>query len=287
MLTEIAIGDAYGAGFEFAQTDKLKTLKNDLTEYYTHNLPGHLPAGSYTDDTQMTLAIVEHILAGEIWSIEALANRFVEVYKRNPRNGYSRKMQELLDSVTTGDELRAILVPNSDKCGAAMRSCPLGLTEDIETLLLACHIQASITHNTSNGIESSQAVALAVHKLFYGVDPAETMNDFLNRWLGTTIDWTGWAPGTYVSTDGIEVVRAAISAACRHTKMSNILKECVDYTGDVDSVSAIALGIASVNPRVINDLPGNLYTDLENGDFGRDYLAKLDKELMDAFLPRR
>jgi ADP-ribosylglycohydrolase len=60
MLLELAIGDAYGAGFEYA-SEMMKY--NDLSRYVQH--PRHLGTrpGMYTDDTQMSLAIAEMALA--------------------------------------------------------------------------------------------------------------------------------------------------------------------------------------------------------------------------------
>lgn len=279
MLLEIAVGDAYGAGFEFADKERLKELVNDLGQYYPHNLPGHLPPGSYTDDTQMSIAIAEMIIDKTPWTVENLANKFVEVFKRDPKNGYSRKFQELLEAVKDGDELRSKVIPNSDRCGAAMRAVPIGLLNYESEIMRKAHIQATITHNTTDGILSAQAVALAAHRAFSS-DQRSSLNAYLNWHLQTEIDWTGWQPKEYVSTAGIDVVRAALSAYERNNTLSAILKECVDYTGDVDSVSAIALGVASLDNEVENDLPVVLLANLENNGFGRDYLVELDKKLI-------
>lgn len=280
MLTEIAIGDAYGAGFEFATKERLAQIPNDLTTYYKHNLPGAFPAGSYTDDTQMSIAIVELMLSGKAFTVENVAEKFVECYKRDPRPGYSFKLQEIMDGLETGAELRAKIVPNSAKCGAAMRSVPIGLCASKTDIMTFCQTQASVTHNTTSGIVSSQAVALTAH--YYRYRCAETLEvslpEFLNLYLPAW-NWTGWKPKTYVSTSAEDVVCSAISAVERNTKMSELLKECVDYTGDVDSVSAIALGLASVNPKYANDLPLGLYDGLEKTAYGHQFLAGLDRKL--------
>lgn len=62
MLVELAIGDAYGAGFEYAPAAILK--HNDLSRYIQH--PKHnIRPGQYTDDTQMSLAIAEAIVSAD------------------------------------------------------------------------------------------------------------------------------------------------------------------------------------------------------------------------------
>ena len=61
-LLGLAIGDALGAPVEF---DKLTAIRARFgPEGITDLIPWHgLPAGSYTDDTQMTLATVRGMLA--------------------------------------------------------------------------------------------------------------------------------------------------------------------------------------------------------------------------------
>ena len=76
MLLELAIGDAYGAGFEYADIEYVKQ-HNNLFNYVKH--PRHkLIPGSYTDDTQMSIAIAEMIISKEPWTRENLADKFVE-----------------------------------------------------------------------------------------------------------------------------------------------------------------------------------------------------------------
>lgn len=288
MLIEIAIGDSYGAGFEFAKPERLAQLKNDLSVFYPHNLPGHLPAGSYTDDTQMSIALAEHMIADEPWTREALAERFVSNYKRDPRNGYSRKMQAILDSVTNGTEFLTTIVPDSDRCGAAMRSCPIGLYPHVFEVVKRARIQAAVTHNTPAGIETSSAIALAVHYFHYNKGPKSDLIKFLMSEESTAYLFKNtadlWPTKTRVTSEAIPCAKAAISAVIRNDTMSDTLKECIDYTGDVDSISAMALGIAScIKKDMKNDLPENLYNGLENGKFGLQYIKELDKALFEKY----
>src|ERR1700722_10974607 len=87
MLLELAIGDAYGAGFEYA-ADRIVREKNDLSGYIQHPRHGIKP-GCYTDDTQMSIAVAEAIVSDEPWTPQGLADRFVTSFKRDPREGYA------------------------------------------------------------------------------------------------------------------------------------------------------------------------------------------------------
>ncbi|MEH2331083.1 ADP-ribosylglycohydrolase family protein [Nostoc sp.] len=59
MLLELAIADAYGAAFEYAEET---IANNDLSRYVEHPR-FRLHPGSYTDDTQMSIAIAEVIVS--------------------------------------------------------------------------------------------------------------------------------------------------------------------------------------------------------------------------------
>jgi ADP-ribosylglycohydrolase len=75
-------------------------------------------------------------------------------------------------------------------------------------------------------------------------------------------------------------VRAAITAVMRNDSMSELLQDCIAFTGDVDTVAAIALAAGSCSEEITQDIPNHLVTGLENGTYGRDYLIDLDKQLM-------
>ena len=76
-------------------------------------------------------------------------------------------------------------------------------------------------------------------------------------------------------------VKAAITAIMPHQQLSLILKACIAFTGDVDTVATIALGAASCSPEIENDLPAPLLHRLERSQYGYDYLAELDRQLLE------
>ncbi|MDQ5850913.1 MAG: ADP-ribosylglycohydrolase family protein, partial [Chloroflexota bacterium] len=104
MLLELAVGDAYGAGFEYAS--EMVVRYNDLSRYVKH--PRHnIQPGCYTDDTQVSIAIAEVIVSGEPWTRQVLADKFVEVFKRDPREGYAGRFYEFLQRVQDGKQFLA------------------------------------------------------------------------------------------------------------------------------------------------------------------------------------
>ena len=82
---------------------------------------------------------------------------------------------------------------------------------------------------------------------------------------------------------GIESVRAALTAIKQNATLSGVLKACIAFTGDVDTVAAIAMPAAALHPDIEQDLPQHLIDNLENGKFGLDYLQGLDRRLLSTF----
>lgn len=275
MLVELAIGDAYGADFEFASAEFVAT-HNTLSAYVQH--PRHtLKPGSYTDDTQMSLAIAETLIANDPWTPEVLASRFVKTFKRDPRQGYASRFYEFLLSVNDGKEFLAKIHNTSDKSGSAMRVTPVGILPTVQQVIEAATIQAKLTHNSQNGINAAIAAALMSHYFLYRLGNKEGLGLFLEGYVpgNWSVPWDG-----KVSTLGWECVQAAVTAVTRNHSLSNILQDCVAFTGDVDTVAAIALGAASCSQEVSQDLPSGLFEGLENGRYGRDYIIELDRKLL-------
>ena len=81
MLLQLAVGDAYGASFEYSPQSHIE--KHNTGVYFSKHPRHKIPPGYYTDDTQMTLAIAEQIISGDAWSPLNLAKRFVEVFLIN------------------------------------------------------------------------------------------------------------------------------------------------------------------------------------------------------------
>jgi len=275
MLLELAIGDAYGAGFEYA-ADRIVRERNDGANYIRH--PRHaIEPGRYTDDTQMSLAIAEALVEDDPWTRESLAERYVAVFKRDPREGYASRFHGLLTDVRDGADLLARIVPDSAKSGAAMRAPPIGVLADTAEVVRRAEAQARITHDTPDGVAAAVAAALCTHYFVHRRGPKDGLAEYLaarvpGPWAGP---WRG-----KVGALGIDSVHAAVAAVLAHSCMSDLLRACIAYTGDVDTVATIALAAGACSEEIAQDLPASLHDGLENGRYGREYLIALDARLM-------
>ncbi|MGW4828001.1 ADP-ribosylglycohydrolase family protein [Amycolatopsis japonica] len=281
MLVELAIGDAYGGSFEHAYPSFVAE-HNNLTGYVPHHGQPGAPAGRYTDDTQMTIAIAEVLVSGLRWTPLLLAEQFVRAYHRDPHDGYAPRFHQLLSEVRDGEELLRRLRPQSDKSGAAMRAGPIGVLPTVDDVLYHAKLQARITHDTPAGIAAAQAAALAVHYCHHRVGPLSEIARWIEGILPEDVGHGGWARpwSGKVGPQGWMSVRAALTVLTGGGGLARMLHSAVALTGDVDTVATIALAAGSRSPEVAQDLPPVLWRDLENGEFGRDHLAKLDERLL-------
>lgn len=281
MILELGIADAYSCAFEYARPGKDDHRKNNLSQYYSHPRHKQIP-GHYTDDTEMSIGIAELLIEKSDWTALNIANKFVSVFKRNgQRTGYSMKFYEFLCEVRDGKEFLTKITPKSTKSGAAMRACPLGYLQTTDEVMEKAEIQAKVTHNTLQGIISAQAIALMAHSFIYNKLHKEDVPAYLEQKLrGVYYDhnfkepWTG-----KVGEQGLESAHAAVQTVATSNSLSEILMKCVDYGGDTDTVAVMAVGAASCCEQIEKDLPEGLYWGLENGPYGRDYLAYLDSQL--------
>jgi len=300
MLLGIAIGDAFGAGYEFVSggVDAVEQSL-DFESYASFRDADHfITPGMYTDDTQMSIAVAELLQSDDEFSPANLSERFVAYYRRDPINGYAGGFQKFLNSVKSGKEFIERIRPDSIRNGAAMRSVPLGLEADVDRVVRYAKINASLTHNTPKGIASSIAVALASYYFIYSeaeavrvfdfIDPyirqidAESAGHFQNIRGMTALDpaiiYGGRPPVKGIPSDGILTAGAVLYLITTYSDLSALLKAAVLLGGDTDSVASIAMGIAAAR-YPLSGLPEFLFRDLTNHAYGRDYLLELGRRL--------
>jgi len=288
MFLEAAIGDAYGAGFEYADPAVVRAENDPRKGYRQHRVP----KGCYTDDTQMAIALAFVMLKSDWRDVTAtdLANQFMAQFRADPRIGYSGKFQEILTEITAlmtkfgknlgGPEFLRRIRPNSAKSGGAMRAWPCGLLPTLEDAIDFSMFQASLTHATREGMDAAAAVATLVWCCRQGYD-----GDMISETLDARVPGYAWEipwKGP-VGSSGIAAVKAAVTAVNYSASMVEILRESVAFTGDVDTVACIALAAASVHPDIINDLPKILYQGLEKGKYGLQFLKDLDSRMLKQF----
>ncbi|MCL2715732.1 MAG: ADP-ribosylglycohydrolase family protein [Alphaproteobacteria bacterium] len=278
LLTFTAIGDAYGVCFEYAPREIIRT-RNNLAGYFPHHKYS-TGGGRYSDDTQMSIAVAETLLEhGAAASAHNFTASFVTAFQRDPRDGYAGRFHEFLLTVTDADDFLARIRNDSDKSGGAMRAGACGLLGNVEAVKSVAARQAAVTHDTPDGIAAAQTAALMVHYLLYRLGSRGDLPRFLDRHVAG-YNWSRVHKGS-VGAKGCDSVRAAITALVRNQCAADLLVDCVNFGGDVDTVAAIAMAAASCADDISRHLPASLWDSLENGILGRDSLIRLDQDLED------
>lgn len=291
----LVLGDACGAGYEFAGSRVKIAATLDLTQYVTNpNEDYTVPPGGYTDDTQMSIAIMELLLSGAPLTVEAFAEHFVKVFQRDPINGYARRFQKFLEEHTSGKAFMEDILATSTKNGAAMRALPLGYLPTESEVLYAAKINAQVTHNTEEGIFSSQGIALMAHGLLYNkIKPAEALDhaieklsdqkaltSYLQIISDTKSDAAVLGPSILkgVQCDGVMTLGAVGYILQKFHTSTDILRESILLGGDVDSVAGLALGLFGAQNE-LSDLPQFLTKDVRNDTYGLDFVIRLGNQL--------
>jgi len=298
MLKEMAVADAYAIAWEFTDA---QTAQNDLKAFYQHPTYLELKPGQYTDDTQRAIANIK-VLNGPrdlkvLLNPLSYAESYVDTYKRDPREGYSRGFQALLNSVDNGLQLITTVDRKRPSNGAVMGVAPLGFIQDIKELKLAATAQAISTHNPVTAVHA-QIVALATHFFVYKVDYKASLLEFVDAYA----DWSSQADRvkwlgelTAFAMDGTRkttIQASSISAYMVHVvnaanTLTDIIIDAVRRGGDTDSAAATPVAIASLCPDIENDIPQHLYgaLDTANPEYGIDFLDDLERDLREWYLP--
>lgn len=291
MLLHIAMGDAYAAAVEYVKRDKHSQLYDEALRFQAYlQHPTHLKLkpGMYTDDTQQSIAVAEVLLSSNAPRVPDFLNAFYDVFKRDPRDGYARGFQGLIESVRSPDEFRSKVIPSSNKNGAAMRSVPIGTIKDVNQLVDIAGVQATATHATWGGINSAVAVALMSHFALYDHRNFLYMREWCARYSSAFQFFGSPWSGPVVSDPknpkdmgvGMNTAWAVCTLLEQETSLMGIMRRVIEWGGDTDSVAAIAWGIAGA--RYGHEiLPSFLEHDLEPGSrYGVQFLKDLGERLM-------
>ena len=273
LLTSLAVGDACGAPFEF----KPKEVRELFTvESYPNKI------GTYTDDTQMSIAVALHTYGKFEFSVNDYAAHFWGHYQHDKeRPGFSRRTRLALEEDTLDKFITSCIsqIPR-DTNGCVMRVLPIGYIRDVERVKQAALMQCIVTHPYVECIIASQFVALMAHYFIYRAH--ENLADFICEYLGESeflkIAYA-WNKESEIPCNAI-LTASFVYNNVRGNSMKQILYDAIEVGGDVDSTAAVSLGLASLNKDIINDLPDALYDNLENGKHGRDFLDDLNAKLV-------
>ena len=167
-----AIGDALGMPLEFGPRRAANALVREMR-------PGRLPAGSFTDDTEMALALAESLLAHRPLDPADLARRFVAWVQAGP-DDVGVHTSRVLSRIAAGQPWPQAAAdvqrsnPDSAGNGSVMRCWPVALAhwDDLEGLLADSRLQSQVTHPHPECQAGSAFINAAIYHLLHGALPA-------------------------------------------------------------------------------------------------------------------
>ena len=265
----LALGDAFGAPYEggFLERTLWKMLGN---------INGKK---RWTDDTQMTINVIESLLEHGAINQEDLANRFARSYRWS--RGYGPGAAKLLKQIKRGQlwkqANRSVFRNGSFGNGGAMRAPVIGLffaQRNDEVIMKAAHQCAEITHAHPLGIEGSGLIALTISLCLKDLNSIEIIERLLR--IAKLDEFTTklnkakhWLLQPQIESpkvvakelgNGIAASESCVTAiyiALIHfdKPFDELLEYTIKISGDVDTIGAMAGAIWGAT-RGYEDLPG-------------------------------
>jgi ADP-ribosyl-[dinitrogen reductase] hydrolase len=249
------VGDALGMPLEFGPRRPAGELVREMQA-------GPLPAGTFTDDTEMALALAESLLACSPLDPEDLAQRFARWYRAGPRD-VGIHTGAVLRRIDAGEPWETAVAavqarrPDSAGNGSVMRCWPVALAclGDPERLLRESRLQSRVTHPHPECQEGSAFVNLAIAQLIAAKPIEEAVSSALAR-----VELADEARAAIHSAPHRSREDLANSGWVRHTLESAVWGLCTTGSFEEAVVQVVNLGRdADTAGAVVGVLAGAAY----------------------------
>jgi ADP-ribosyl-[dinitrogen reductase] hydrolase len=252
-----AVGDALGAGYEFTEAPEphdVMMRPGTLT---------HEPAGHWTDDTAMAIAILEVAAVQGTLTTDAattaVGERFLEWHRSGPRD-IGIQTAAVLSRANSGGNVSASAAaellrhPDGAGNGSLMRTGPVALAHlgDENDLVFAATMMSKLTHPNQFAVDACILWTLAIdHSIRTGelVGPRvglqaieKTRRPQWEKWIDDSerLEPRSFNPNGYVVT-ALQAAWSAIHATREGTDHFAFgLRQAVGIGYDTDTVAAIA-----------------------------------------------
>lgn len=279
-LVGAAIGDGLGSWWEgrgMTRREEIELLTERLEQL------------TYTDDTHMTIGVVESLIESNGFDGEHMAQTFIRNYESEPWRGYGPGPPRVFRMIKNGESwdnaASKIYKGGSFGNGAAMRVAPIGLLyyyNPTKLREIACK-SSSITHSHELGKEGAAlqayAVALALNTPLGEEIDGEAFilklqnfaqNQTYKEKLASVKELLGEQDRRQVVAvlgNGIEALRSVPIAIYCFLSHPRSYKDCVIYAislgGDTDTIASMAGAISGANLG-IKAIPNEWRAKLEN-----------------------
>lgn len=175
----LAVGDALGFPVEFIGSAEIRRRygPHGITDFVP---PRSHPLGTYTDDTQMSLATARALMRAGRGNLDEVMSAIAEelaAWAESPENDRApgSTTMSACRRLFAGRSWRESGIPESKGCGSTIRTAPIGLYYhgDRDRLLEIAGNSSTITHGHPCAVAGAVANALAVSLALSETDPHE------------------------------------------------------------------------------------------------------------------
>lgn len=285
ILVRTAIGDAYGAAFEFTSTP---ARTNDLGGYGPH--PKSMQTG-YTDDTLRSIANARVLLSADehdAYRPDRYADAYLAIHREDGRDGWSRRFKAMLEEHDRGSGTDFVeALERRPTNGCLMGAAVLGVLPEPGRVRLATTMQTVSTHSAS-AVPYAQSVSLAAHHLLTGGSV-----DTVLEYCLAGVEWSdgrqrdafarmasGDPPDPEMASE--TVAAAALWGIAAWDSSSDLLRWACSSGRDTDSLAAVCMALSACTEEIRNDLPDALTIGIEDFE-DMDGVRRLDERLAGKF----
>jgi ADP-ribosylglycohydrolase len=290
-IVGLAVGDAIGYPAEFRRRAQLLAeigpegitdfiaLKDARFSRPTFAGPDH-PPGTFTDDTQMTIAVAEALLAAgqaELDDLMAETGRWFVRWSRSQKNNRApgETCMEGCRNLERGIAWREAGVADSKGCGSAMRVAPIGLYfDDLDRVADVARASSLLTHGHPAAVEAAAAGAIMVALTLADANPQSVYEQVEDRCCKSSTDFAAiWRkipvllpqdPNDVLVDGGLgegwvgeEAVASAMYCFWRSPDdFEQAIRTAINTDGDSDTIGTITgsvmgarLGVAAIPAR--------------------------------------
>ena len=290
-LIGAAIGDGLGAWRE----GRRLTEKEDI-----ESLAARVEKLVYTDDTHMTIGVVESLIQSRGFDGKHMTQTFIKNYETEPWRGYGPGPPRIFRMIKSGEPWDSaaskIYGGGSFGNGSAMRMAPIGLlySNNPAKLREIAYKSSSITHSHELGREGAALQAYAVALALNAPSDEEldredfllklqnfAQNQLYKKKIANTKELLGEQDRRKVVAvlgNGIEALNSVPTAIYCFLKQPKSYRDSMIYTislgGDTDTIASMA-GAISGAYLGIEAIPQEWGLKLENKAYIEDLAEKL------------
>lgn len=302
----LAIGDTLGVPAEFKSREELKRYPiTDMVGDGTYNLP----AGTWSDDTSMTLATIDSIISTSTINPNDMANKFLNWFRnaeytatnetfdigRTTLQALAKYELKLYDAINCGEDNEY-----SNGNGSLMRILPVAyyiyykditdnqeiynivkqvssITHAHEVSILGCYIYVRFALELLNGKDKVEAYN-NIKKLDYSIFSSTTIDKY-SRILNNNIqnfDEENISSSGYV----VSTLEAAMWLFINSNDYNNTILRAVNLGEDTDTVAACTGGLLGIYYGIEN-IKSSWKQNLKRYDYIVELCDKFDEIIKD------